>query len=851
MLAVYIITNNYRDYAINYLKEYLDEQLTTEIVVRKDNIHFSLFRNFPHISIWMEDVLVKSAPGPNYNQIPFPSKDTLLYAKKVSFIFNLHSLFTKKYELKKIELNEADLNILFDRAEKGNYFILKQDQYKSDKDSFSIDLKKIDLKNIRLNYVDASSKVFFKSFITDGTFSGSLSDKSVNLRVSLSGKESMLNINSKEYFADEFLKIKTDLINNQGNINLKKGNLNIFGIDIDFSGDWNKLKKSYRILVQTKSTPLHKIKNANLDKIIEKIGFHPQKGALSMQIKLSGRNKSALHIELNYLLSKAILVNEKKEIILKDVYLKGSFTNGKQSNSFTSLLIIDSLSAISDQSQIFASGGIANFNTPVVSGIIRGNIELEKISKLNGLQSRVELSGIAKSFIKFEGVLPSIHPFKASYLKNLKFYSQINFNDVFIKPIASSLPAAKVSGKIYFDSLKEINLEKISFSTGNSLFIVDGIVSNIPFLSEQKNVFLTYNCTVNSPEFHVEDLLVKDETGHKKESKIKADLPDSIIVKAIFNADKFSFGKFTASNVKGDISYLPKLLNINNFSMNSQDGKIFSEIVITQKGDFFITHCDATLQQINIRSLFESLNNFGQTIIKSENLGGKLSGHVNVIETWDQYLNPLKDQLSLQADYEIIDGEIINYQPLLGLSKFIELEELKHIRFQKLQSTITISNRTVYFSQTDIRSSATNLIGSGEHRFDNSYEYHLQVLLSDVLWAKARKKKPQNNEFGYIADDGLNRTALPLVIKGKGIEYDVSYDRKTAANNFKEKVTKEKEGLKKLFSIENPDQKLNIQTEERIEWEEDPVNSNNENGSDTQINNQKKEEEFSIQWNDD
>jgi len=850
ILAFYIITQNYRDYAINYLKEYLDNQLTTEIVVRKDNIHFSLLRNFPHISIWMENVLVKSSLGPDYNQISFTSKDTLLYAEKISFIFHIRSLFTKKYELKKIEIKEADLNILFDKAERGNYFILKQDPYKSDKDSFSVDLKKIDLKNIHFTYVDASSNIYFKSLITEGVFSGSLSDKSMQISVSLSGKESTLKVKSKEYFSNETLKIKTDLINNQANYSLKNGNLVIFGIGIDFSGDWNNIKKVYKIFAQTNSAPLQRIKNSSLDKIFESTGFYPIKGALKIQLSVSGRNKSSTHVDLKYQLSKAIIENKKFDIKLKDLYLRGSYSNGKKSNSSTSSIIVDSLSALSDQSQIFISGKIANLRSPSLSGTIRGDIELEKIAKLIGLQSKVELSGIINSVVRFEGVLPSLYPFKASYLKNLKFNSQVSFIDVFINPLTNPLPAAKVSGKISFNTLNAINLENISLSTGNSFFIVNGIVSNIPFLSENDNIYITYNCKVNSPEFHVEDFLIKDESGHKKGSETKAYLPDSIIVNAIFNADKFSFGKFTATDVKGDINYQPKSLDINNFSMNSQDGKIFSEINITQKGGLFITNCDASLKQINIRSLFESLNDFGQIVIKSENLGGKLSGHINVIETWDQYLNPQKDQLVLQADYEIIDGEIINYQPLLGLSRFIELEELKHIRFQKLQSTISVNNRTVYFSQTDIRSSASNLTGSGEHRFDNSYEYHLQVRLSDVLWAKARKKKPQNEEFGYVVDDGLNRTVLPLVIKGKGTEYEVEYDRKIASNNFKEKVTKEKEELKKLFNSDNADPSSDfIETKQKIEWEDNPDNSRNETDTDT-IKDNKEKEEFKIQWDD-
>lgn len=851
LIAIYLITNNYRDYAINYLKDYLDKKLNTEIVIRKNDIHFSLFRNFPHISIWMDDLLVKSAPGPDYTQFSFHSKDTLLFAENISLIFNLKSLFTKKYELRKVEVNKANLNILYDKAGNDNYTILKQNP--NEKDSLSLHLKKIELREIKLNFINLKSNIHYESILSDAAFSGKITDNTLELHTSVISQKSTLKIASIEYLSEESLKLKADIFDNKDLTQLKKGILSIFGINFNIHLDWNKQSDIYKLLVESNISSIHKINNIYLNQIYKKYNFSPDKGILFLQLSATGKANYSPRIILKYQLSKATFENKEKEIRFEKVFLKGSYTNGKLANFANSVISIDSLSFKSGESEIYANLNISDLNNPFIKGQVRGNIELEKIVKLSGIQSEIELNGIIHSQVLFKGILPSFNQFKPSYLKNLSFYSQIDFSDVVVTPMSSTLPSALVSGKIYFNTLNEINLEKISFITGNSKFIMDGVVSNIPFLNENKEVFLTYKCTVHSPEFHVEDFLINGGKDQKRKSDLKVNFPDSIIIKAAFNADLFSFGKFNATKVKGDIIYFPKTLTINNFSMDSQDGEILSTISIRQNDKFFKTNFNASLDKINIRSLFESLNDFGQTVIKSENIGGKLSGNVNVDETWDEYLNPLTDQLNLQADYEISDGEILNYQPMLGLSRFIEVEELKHIRFQKLQSAITVSNKTVYFSQTDIRSSAMNLTGSGEHHFDNSYEYHFQVLLSDILWNKARRKKPQNTEFGYVIDDGLNRTALPLVIKGKGTNYDVSYDRKAAANNFKEKVNKEKEELKMLFRSvdQNQDSEIN-QTEERIEWEEniDQIKITKDTSVILKNTKKDKQDDFSIQWDD-
>jgi hypothetical protein len=488
-------------------------------------------------------------------------------------------------------------------------------------------------------------------------------------------------------------------------------------------------------------------------------------------------------------------------------------------------------------------------NSPILSGHLRSNIELERLSAIEAPKQRFELSGLANATIFFKGILPALKTFRPSDLNKLALRGDLRFENIYIKSLVNPLPPATVSGKITVKSLREINLEQIWVKTGNSSFVIDGTVTNIPVFEEDSLFVPLYRCRVESPEFHVEDFLIKE---NKKSTEItKAAFPDSIIVFANFNAQKFMFGKFEASNVSGDIQYQTKTLRISNFSMNSQEGTINSNINISQKEGLFITHCEANLQRIDISNMFYSFNNFGQTVISSENLGGMISGTVQVTAAWDQLLNPILDSIYLQSEIEINQGEIINYLPLMGLSRFIEVEELKHIRFDRLQTSINISQKTVFISQTDIRSSAISLTGSGEHYFDNSYIYHLQVQLSDILWKKAKKKKPENTEFGYIADNGLGRTTLPLSIKGKDTDFYVSYDKKTARNSFREKVIKEKNELHSLFapsveSVNTPEdnQDNNVM---QIEWNEDTANKK---GPKQKNKTEEKKQEYSIEWKD-
>jgi len=77
--------------------------------------------------------------------------------------------------------------------------------------------------------------------------------------------------------------------------------------------------------------------------------------------------------------------------------------------------------------------------------------------------------------------------------------------------------------------------------------------------------------------------------------------------------------------------------------------------------------------------------------------------------------------------------------------------------------------------------------------------YRFQLLLSDVLYSKASSKKPENNSFGEVEDDGTGKTKLYLKLEGDLNSHKVSYDRATARNAFKENLKQERQSLKNIL----------------------------------------------------
>jgi hypothetical protein len=286
------------------------------------------------------------------------------------------------------------------------------------------------------------------------------------------------------------------------------------------------------------------------------------------------------------------------------------------------------------------------------------------------------------------------------------------------------------------------------------------------------------------------------------------------------------------------------------------NGKVKAGGVIIQKfNNDFLVKTQSKLTNINMNKLFYSFNNFGQSFISNQNLEGSLTGDVYFSSELSDKIKIYKKTVSSECDITISNGVLNNFEPLLGLSRFIDVDELKKIRFSTLKNKITISDEQINIPQMDIESSALNLSASGIHQFDNEYEYHVKVFLSDLLSGKMKKSKRKKQVDENIEEDDEGRVTLYLLIEGDKEKSKVKYDRKAARTVRKENLKSERKELKQILSeefgwfkkdssINYENAKNNDQDEFEIEFEENrPA--------------QKKEEEiesdqkFVIEWEGD
>lgn len=135
-----------------------------------------------------------------------------------------------------------------------------------------------------------------------------------------------------------------------------------------------------------------------------------------------------------------------------------------------------------------------------------------------------------------------------------------------------------------------------------------------------------------------------------------------------------------------------------------------------------------SLKGCDIDRLLFKFENFGQDAVVSENLHGKLTAKINgKIRVYPDMVADL-DQSEIHMDVLVLNGRLVNYEPMLLLSDYFGDKDLKNLRFDTLENHIDITNGLMTIPNMTIESTLGHMEFSGTQRMkDEVIEYYIRI----------------------------------------------------------------------------------------------------------------------------
>ena len=797
-------------------KQMVVDEINSHLLVKVEvgDVDFTILRSFPDASVVFRNIATK----PPADQPEMPG---LIHAGSVSFRFGVFSLFTDQYEIHSVRISDASISLWKDGKGQNNYEIWKSSAAGSGK-SVNFDVKSLRFIRVEMYYRDLASETDIALGIPDISLKGSKNGGIYDLALKgrLWANRLMFQQNDYSLSAEATLDLNLNFNQPEMTGSLSKSHLSILEISIDVEGTFGARGPLYPMdmLLTLNRAEINKLMKLLPARYTDAYLQYEPGGLLGAEIRLKGEaGKDRLPaVNANFSLQRGVVVHPQSKTKISGLTAEGTFTSDNNRNEKLDLL---SFSGYTGESKFKGKGSVVNFSNPMIDLNLSTKLDLSEFSGFLGNDQIENLAGSLTADIAYKGSASK----ESSVARTA--HGTVLIQDAGFTLKQSGRSISGLNGRLELGN-GSVYVDGLSLKIGNTDLKLKGRFQNLMEQFFFKGQPLYFNAEIESGNLDLEDLMAFSTSAKNPAENTKLFQPD-LSFDVRLNIGKLKYRKFSATEASGSLNLKNQVLTAENLSFKAMDGSITaSGLMNTRYENQYSVICNADFRNVDIERLFYEFSDFGQSSLRSSHLRGRGDARVQFSAMLDPSFEVDANSVNSVADVEIRNGELLNFEPLQELSRFLDASELKNVKFSTLSNRIEITRQTVIIPEMEVKSSAMDLKGYGSHSFGNDIDYHLNVLLSEIGRKKRRNQPPE----GSYEEDGLGRTRLFLHMTGTVDEPEFKYDRQAVirkiADDFKNQKQELRQVIRQEFGKENPrtDKKTTPSVKFEVEWDEKEEN---------------------------
>src|SRR5258706_640192 len=820
LLTVVLLSAVIRFFYEDEIKKIVVKEVNSHLAVpiTVSQIRFSILKSFPYCTVEFSKVdAVTSVAG---------KPDTLFYFDKLQLKMNLLNALRNDIVIRKAQMSSGFIRMKVNKDGTDNFHFWKNENNTSS--STAINLKEILLKDIEYRFADESQGLLLEMDFNKSKLSGKFAEE--HFALSAEGELFVHKIISGK---DEIIRNRQTAISVTADVNTSKGSFEISSgkikmDDLVFAVTGNTMRENgelyHHFKITTNETKLRELTALLPEDYKKNFENFLYNGTGKVTAEISGsQNKSKITAEIK--ISNGEISRKKNIRTLEQVNLSAIYSLDREGNKSNSSLSVTEFKANLAGQPVPDDLRIDNLSDPFLSLHALADVDLGSLRQFLSVDTLESLSGNARISISYAGKVSDAQHAKVSLNKSLKASGTLEINNMGFTLKKNPLRFEGINGSFVFND-NIIEAEHFNGKISGTDFNMQGTVQNlVPFLFLEGQP-AAIDASLQSHSVNLDELLERNSASNDTTYKLRFSpgLSSAISV----NIDELRFRKFRSQNIRGVFHLRDQILGSDGLTFSSMNGTVHirGDINATRNDSIMIS-CSANIKGLDVRELFYEMENFHQSTLTVKNISGRTIVDLQLASKWSSDLTINREKIVVDGSVKIFNGELIDFSPVLSLSRFVKLSELQHIRISTRQNNIQISYRKIFIPSMEIKSSALNLTASGTHTFNNIVDYSIKLLLSDVLGKKA---KEQNSEFGMVEDDGLGKSSLFLRMTGAADNPKFAYDKKAVMKKIQTDIKTEKQTLKDIFKKEFGTQKkdsLYVKKNEskeavQIEWDENP-----------------------------
>jgi hypothetical protein len=781
-----------------------NERLSTPIKIK--SIKVSALEHFPNLSIVFSDVYVEDSHTGQY---------PLLTASQISFQLNPIEVYRGIYTIRGLEILESEVNLKISKEGKSNFNIVKESSNQAE--SIGFELKNVKLNDVLVHYVDytINHDLQFKTsqlttFIRNSndvyaiTLDGEVTSKQIKIKKTAVLENKTFQVDANLVYDD----VAKRLIIEPSQLSINKSEFSLKG-----EYQW-KEKSEIDISVKGKHTDIQTMLSLLPQENAKKFQQYKSEGEayFSAEIKGAFTSTKSPSISVEFGMRNATIIYPETKASIEDANVEGSFASSSITELKDGVLVLKNITGTLNKNPFEANLVVRNFGDAEVIFNFKGLIDGASLHEFYPIKEITEISGQLQTNVSFEG--------RVSMLKSKQTAQQAstsgtiemrNFNFLFGE---DKVPVKNLNGMLQFDK-NDMALSDVSAVVGNSDVVLNGFFKNVVTFLLFENQPIGIEADLKSDFLDVDQLFALAYTNDADKSQDYAfHISPNLHLKFDCDVKKLQYKRFAARKLTGDLLVKDQMAVSKNIVLNTMGGKLsLSGIVDAKNSNAIDVISTAKLAGIYVDSLFYVFKNFNQSFVESQHLKGQAAADINFELVLNERLKLIPPTLVADISTVIKNGELINFEPLQKLNKYLDDEGLSKLKFADLKNDIHIENKTVYIPQMQIKSNVTTLQISGTHTFDQQIDYR-------VIAPLINKTKIDITEAGDALETQAGQLKLFLRIFGTTENYQIKYDTDAVRKKIASDLKKEVQELKDAFKNKGVKKKkeLELSTEE-FDWE--------------------------------
>ncbi|MDR0894495.1 MAG: AsmA-like C-terminal region-containing protein [Prevotellaceae bacterium] len=697
-----------------------------------DKLSISLFKNFPKASVTLNNFWLKGVGAFD--------NDTLINAGELSASVDLFSLFGDNYEISKVSMEDVSVKAVVLADGQVNWDIMKPDSDAADdvaasaeSSPFSMQLKKLTAKNIRVIYDDRQGNMYADIRKLNATCSGNFGSERTTIGLdaeigALTYRMGGMTLLSKAHIAAN-MKVDADLVNNKFTLQKNEFRLNAIKAGID---GWVALKD-----------PAIEM---DMNLVTSEVGF---KEILSLIPAVYAQDFKGLKTD-----GTATVTAHAKGMMQGDTLPQFDVTMEVKNAMFRYPSLPAGVDHINIHAQVTNPGGSADltqvtvnpFNfrlagndfgmtaevrTPVSDPDFKvaaqGVLDLGKVKEVYPLQD-MTLNGVVNADMSLAG--------RMSYLDKEQYdrfnaAGTIRLNDMKLQ--LKEMPDVLIQKSLFTFSPRYLQLSETTVHIGKNDLTVDSRFENyLAYIMKGKT--LKGNLNIRSNHFNLNDFMTADSTA----TATAADtttlslvvIPRNIDFAMTADMKEVQMGDIALRDVKGKLNVANGKADMSNLSMNTLGGNVVM--------NGYYSTADASKPELNAAFKMNNLS-FAETykglgMVQKlapifENLKGNFSGSMNVQTELDNTMSPVLTTLQGNGSLSTQDLALNGVSVLDQIADAAKKPELKNITVKDMNLDFTIKDGRVATKPFDIKWKEYNLNLSGTTGLDQTIDYTGKISL--------------------------------------------------------------------------------------------------------------------------